>query len=210
MRVFCRAQFGLNGVTFRQSEEIEEWGKYWPDGEVSYRLNNFTRDIDKEYHQLRAVTGAWRTWQLRIDKLKLRRERNPDVEVDVDIAFRPLSYFSGRSTFAHAWFPGQGSISGNCEINDEWDWVTHSYYQTLAKPPLVPILTHEFGHSLGLVHDTSTTKSIMYPSFDLGVTKNSLHRNDINRIQGIYGKRSIPQRVIDMFTRYRNSGYDFR
>jgi len=209
---YCEAKSGFKNIEF--SEEIQginEWPHSWPFGEISYRLNNLTKDITKESFQYRAVTVALRVWQLRINKLKFRRERNPNVSVDFDVSFAPLENFDGKKgVLAHAYFPGQGKISGDVEINDEWNWTTHSALQRLSTPPLIPILIHEFGHSLGLRHDTTTTQSIMYPSFDLGQKKNRLGPNDIQRIQDRYGKRKISQRIIDYFQNRRDRGFDFR
>jgi hypothetical protein len=109
----------------------------------------------------------------------------------------------------HAYFPGQGEISGDCHINDEWSWVTSSKFATLSKPPLIPVLIHEFGHSLGLRHGAVEPATIMYPSFSLGEKKNRLHSRDIARIQERYGKRSISQRIIDYFQRRRDLAWDF-
>ena len=200
-----------NTILFSENiEGIDEWPHNWPDGEVSYRLNNFTDDIESLGHQERAVTVALRVWQLRINKIRFRREYNEDVNVDFNVSFKPADHFSSEGTLAHAWYPGQGDISGDVHINDRWDWVTHSRIADIGHPPLIPILIHEFGHSLGLRHDTTEVYSIMYPSFNLGKRKNQLHPNDIERIQDRYGKRSLPQRIIDYFRRRRDLGLDFR
>jgi len=211
--VHCEAHANLNNIGFSENVtgSIDEWPHSWPKGEITWRLNNYTHDITREYHQRRAVSASLRAWQIRINHLKFRQERNPDVSVDFDVSFRPLSYFDGRKgVLAHAWYPGQGKISGDVEINDEWNWVTHSKLQTLAKPPLVPILIHEFGHSLGLRHDPREKDSIMYPSFDLGQKKNRLHSRDVTRIQDRYGKRTLPQWLVSSLLNRRDRGFDFR
>ena len=210
----CELQSSSENNHLQFTENIEgiddEWPHSWPDGEISYRLNNLTQDITKESHQHKAVTVSLRTWQLRISKLKFRRERNPNSTVDFDVSFEDLEHFDNqRGVLAHAYFPGQGDVSGDCHINDEWDWVTSTKFQTLSKPPLVPILIHEFGHSLGLRHDTQTMASIMYPSFSLGQKKNQLGTRDIIRIQQRYGVRSLSQRIIDYFQRRRDMAWDF-
>ncbi len=188
-----------------------QWPHSWPDGEISYRLNNHTADIDKSKFQDRAVTVALRAWQLRISNLKFRRERNPDTPVDFDVSFEPLAHFDGKKgVLAHAYFLGQGNISGDCHINDEWNWTTHSALQNSSTPPLVPILIHEFGHSLGLRHDPDHRESIMYPSFSLSQKKNTLGPRDIVRIQERYGQRNISQRLLDYFINRRIRGFDFR
>ena len=72
---------------------IEEWPHSWPDGEISYRLNSYSTDFSSR-DQLRAVTIALRTWQLRINKLRFRRERSIDASVDFEVSFEPVSHFS--------------------------------------------------------------------------------------------------------------------
>ncbi len=210
--VFCSAEADKPSESFKFTENIEgvdEWPYSWPDGEISYRLNNHSLDF-AEHHQLRAVTVALRAWQIRISKLKFRRERNKDVHVDFQIAFQPLDKFRSKGILAHAWFPNQGDISGDVEINDDWNWVSGVHLNDLAHPPLVPILIHEFGHSLGLRHDITTTDSILYPSFNLGRDKNNLHTNDVTRIQSRYGVRNLPHRWILYFQNRRAQGWDYR
>lgn len=207
----CNALSSLSKIEFSEDiEGITEWPHSWPDGEISYRLNNYTADIEKNELQDRAVTVALRAWQLRINKIQFRRERNPDVSVDFDVSFEPLSHFNNKKgVLAHAYFPGQGKISGDCHINDEWNWTTHSELSRMNTPPLVPILIHEFGHSLGLRHDTTDKRAIMWPSFSIGQKKNQLFENDIIRIQERYGVRTISQRLIDYFNNRRDRGFDF-
>ena len=210
-KIFCSAEKSIDSHSIQFKENIiEEWPHNWSDGEISYRLNNFSDDHISERNQLRAVTVALRVWQLRINKLKFRRERSEFPSVDFQVSFHPTDHFSSNNVFAHAYFPGQGEVSGDVHINDEsWDWVSHSQLMDLAHPPLVPILIHEFGHSLGLRHDTRTQESIMYPSFNLGRKKNKLHEFDVERIQDKYGVRNISQRIIDYFRRRRDAGWDF-
>lgn len=191
---------------------IQEWPHSWPHGEISYRLNNYTKDISKESWQTKSVVVALRCWQLRLSKLKFRRERNPDVTVDFDVSFEKLEHFDNKKgVLAHAYFPGQGALSGDCHINDEWNWVARYKDQTMGKPPLLPILIHEFGHSLGLRHDTFDVTDIMYPSFDLGgPPKYKIGNRSIERMQVRYGKRRLPSRIIAYFQRRRLESRDFR
>jgi hypothetical protein len=209
--VHCSAESNPNGLKFTDDlEGLNEWKHSWPEREISYRLNNFSDDL-KEKWQTRAVTVALRIWQLRLSKLKFRRERNPDAHVDFNVSFEDLDHFDGkRGVFAHAYYPGQGEISGDCHINDDWDWVAATKWQTLAKPPLVPVLCHEFGHSIGLTHDTRDVGSIMYPSFNLGQQKYKLGPRDIARIQTRYTGRTLSQRIYDRMALRRLSASDFR
>jgi hypothetical protein len=202
-----------NDMAFEETldSRIEEWPHSWPDGDITYRLNNFTPDIAKQHWQTKAVTVALRAWQFKISKLKFRRERNPDVAVDFDISFEDLDHFDGRrGVFAHAYYPGQGQLSGDVHINDDWEWVAASKFQMLSKPPLVPILIHEFGHSLGLKHDPYDNTDIMYPSFDLGKVKNLIGYRSTRRMQDKYGTRNLSSWIQDYFNNRRLRGSDFR
>lgn len=191
-------------------ERINEWPTSWPEGEISYRLNNFSEDF-KEKWQTRAVTVALRAWQWKLSKIKFRKERNPDVSVDFDVSFEDLDHFDGRrGVFAHAYFPGQGKLSGDCHINDDWHWRSGVHNSTLGKPPLVPILIHEFGHSLGLRHDTFDKEDIMYPSFDLGKKKNMIGIRSTQRAQERYGVRTLKPWQMAYWIARRNRGSDFR
>lgn len=193
-------------------ERIKEWPHSWPHGELSYRLNNYTKDIVKERWQTRSVVVALRCWQLRFSKLRFRRERNPDTHVDINVSFEDLDHFDGRKgVLAHAFFPGQGDISGDVHINDEWNWVARYQNQTMGKPPLLPILIHEFGHSIGLRHDPFDKTDIMYPSFDLGgPRKFRIGNRSVKRAQERYGRRILASWIIAYFQRRRMESRDFR
>ena len=200
-------------ILFKEDlEGLNEWPHSWPDGEVSYRLNSYSTDFS-ERNQLRAVTVALRAWQLRINKIRFRRERNRDAHVDFNISFEPTDHFSSDNVFAHAYYPGQGDISGDVHINDGgWNWTSGVHLSNIARPPLVPIMIHEFGHSLGLSHDTEPSSmhtEIMYPTFNLGRSKTHLGDRDIFRIQERYGYRRLNQRILDYFMRRRERGWDF-
>jgi len=212
MVVRCQASINGKYVLFNQSDVImeDEWPHKWEHSPVTYRLNNLTPDIEKREHQIRAVTVAFRAWQLHIKDIKFKRVYDSFQKVDINISFEPLDKFDGRKgVLAHAVYPGQGEASGDIEINDDWNWVTHSKLMNLSSPPLVPVLIHEIGHSLGLKHDTRTMESMMYPSFNLGKPKDRLHENDIERIQFKYNKRNIKQRLLDYFNKRREEGWDF-
>lgn len=214
--VYCqihKQRLGLKFSEVNMIEGIDEWPHSWPAGEISYRLSNRSADMENSW-QVRAITVALRTWKLRINKIYFRRERNPDAHVDFNVKFSGRNHFTSDNVLAHAWFPGQGDISGDVEINDDsWEWVPGVHMMDLASPPLVPIMIHEFGHSLGLRHDTLTSSQhteIMYPSFNFGRQKTGLGPNDVSRIQSRYGARNLSQRILDYFLARRIRGSDFR
>lgn len=208
----CELVYTVNKLQFQDTvdKRIDEWPHSWPKGELSYRLNSYSDDMKKEW-QTKAVTVALRAWRWRLKDLSFRRERNPDAHVDINIEFEDLDHFDGKKgVLAHAYYPGQGDISGDCHINDDWAWVTGVHLSTMGKPPLVPILIHEFGHSIGLVHDPYDKEDIMFPSFDLGKKKNRIGTRSIERAQERYGKRNLAAWKIAYFLRRRDKGTDFR
>lgn len=213
--IYCEAVANQPGQKIEFKENIvgiDEWpmSKNWPDGELSYRLSNFSEDLSQKWQQ-RAIIVALRMWRWRIKKIWFRRERNPDVSTDLDFSFKDLAHFENKKgTFAHAFFPGQGAASGICHFNEFWDWVAASKWQTLMHAPLVPIGGHEIGHMLGLRHDTSSQVELMYPSFNLGRRKWKLGPNTVSRIQDRYDPRTISQRIIDYFALRRWRASDFR
>jgi len=115
--ISCNAEVNelQDKITFTENiEGIDEWPHSFPDGEISYRLNNFSDDF-KDSWQTRAVTVALRTWKLRIKNIYFRRERNPNTHVDFNVSWENLAHFDNRKgVLAHAYFPGQGDISGDC------------------------------------------------------------------------------------------------
>ena len=50
------------------------------------------------------------------------------------------------------------------------------------------VATHELGHILGLEHDTTNRDAVMYPYYRAYTPNMQLHRNDIARLQRLYGR----------------------
>lgn len=204
-KITDKVEFG-NSQDGQPYPEIQEWGKKFENSVLRYKLTNISDDIEIAKHQHRAIVVAFRVWQLRVRDIKFVRARGNE-SYDLEISFKPLTEFSSEGVLAHATYPGQAQYY--IEINDNWDWVTNTHVSDIGHPPLVPIMIHEIGHALGLVHDPVTNESIMYPSFNLGAKKNALSDRDVDRIQWLYGARNISQRIIDYFKNRRSQGWDF-
>ena len=79
---------------------------------------------------------------------------------------------------AHAYFPEDGRAHF-----DEDEQYTDA---TPSGTNLLQVAVHEFGHSLGLQH-SNVQGSIMFPTYSGYVPNMSLHQDDINGIQYLYG-----------------------
>jgi predicted Zn-dependent protease len=92
---------------------------------------------------------------------------------------------------AHAFFP----TSGETHFDDDELWT----YQEDGTE-LQTVAAHEFGHTLGLSHsrEPGALMAPYYKGFD---PKMTLHQDDINGIQSLYG--TIIYRVILLFTEIR-------
>ena len=71
------------------------------------------------------------------------------------------STFDGpNGVLAHAYFPGQGQISGDAHFDEGETWTI----ATTQGINLFQVAAHEFGHSLGLGHSRDST-ALMAPFY---------------------------------------------
>jgi len=192
----------LNGKVEFVSEQTE-WQHKWEKDILTY---------DVEYHdslkliskrQLkRAVNLAISTWNFEIP---LKFKSAWKTQADIEIRFRTKeedNYFKDKpSVLAYAYFPGQGSVSGQVVFDEaiKKGLVENAHASNILKTyNIYAVLIHELGHTLGLKHDVSGAsdgKDIMDPYYS--VDNLDLSDRDIYRIRVKYG-----QRVWDRFKWY--------
>ena len=85
------------------------------------------------------------------------------------------SWYNGGSPFGAA-------AEFDMQIDPDWTWTTGG----AANIDLQSVITHEFGHALGLNHSADGS-AVMYPSYSAGSTKRSLAADDLAGIVAIYG-----------------------
>lgn len=103
---------------------------------------------------------------------------------DWDWAGDTSSFDSRGGTLAHAFAPTYGYL----HFDDAETW-TRSTRTTTAQPlDLDAVMTHEWGHTLGLGHSTTSTAT-MWPTYP-GSSARTLDSDDIAGVSSLYGART--------------------
>ena len=195
-----------NGSFSTESELNTKWNKT----ELTYSIINYTQDFDK----LRtALNLAMTSWDIEIPiKLKYVKSNS-----DITLKFSMIDqYFTDSpGVLAYAYFPDSGALSGKIVFNDNYLWSidgkpisAQEYMKRTGKQVsnmdnmfstynILHTLTHEIGHSLGLIH-SNFKDDVMYPFYN-GVM--DLSDNDILRITNKYGKSSNNKRLKEWLKR---------
>ena len=208
MKVHCK--YILEKGKVIATSEIEEWPKKWNKPVLYWDLLVDTEDIPGVKLEKQAIARALLRWQIVIKNLKFRRynptskrQRMANTQPTIRIEFKQEDEVWAKSpgVLAYAYFPGQGKVSGKVVFNEKalWSldgksikaWKIDKRYTKESKTKLKTyliehVLLHEFGHMLGLKHDTQDKSSVMYPYYS-GILK--LSKSDVSRIQAKYGVR---------------------
>jgi len=155
-------------------------GSRWRTKSLTYKIGKYASGVSRSQLESQ-VRQAFSMWE-RASPLTFRRSSG---RVNIEIRFETGAHgdednFDGPGgVVAHAFFPEFG---GDAHFDDQELWTINKYTGT----SLLQSLTHELGHSLGLLH-SSNSKAMMAP-YHRGWDPNlSLHRDDIEAIEALYG-----------------------
>jgi hypothetical protein len=81
-----------------------------------------------------------------------------------------------------SWFGGGNATEFDMQISPSWSWTTGGS----PTVDLQSVVTHEFGHALGLNH-SPLASAVMYASYTAGTLKRALTDDDIQGEMSIYG-----------------------
>lgn len=153
--------------------------RIWPKSHLTYKLKSFPRNGLSRRATIETMARAFNLWE---QNVPLTFERKVDGKVNIDIQFLPADSGDGPGkTLAYAYFPERGDA-----YFDDENWTLNSR----LGQNLLNTATHEFGHSLGLTH-SKVKEALMYPYSQPYDPNFRLHSNDINRIQSLYGVKSV-------------------
>ncbi|KAM5330205.1 matrix metalloproteinase-25 isoform 2-T3 [Glossophaga mutica] len=178
----------------------------WKKRTLTWRIQSFPQSSALSQQTVRSLMHhALTAWgiesDLKFQEMDSQSPTEPDILIDFARAYHQDSYpFDGQGgTLAHAFFPGEHSISGDTHFDDEEIWTFGS--KDGEGTDLFAVAVHEFGHALGLGH-SSAPDSIMRPFYQGPVghpTKYRLSQDDREGLQQLYGK--APQTPNDEPTR---------
>jgi len=187
----------ING---RITSSQEEWEGKWNKNTLTHSLVRGTEDIPDNYLESFAISLALQTYatEIPIKFHKVKSTENPDIRIEFKSAEEESLFKERPSVLAFAYFPAQGSVSGQVVFNDEYHWSMNGVSIDNPQTPqpndrirtynLIIVLIHELGHTLGLKHDQhNDTEDVMDPIYNPNIR--DLSSNDIIRIRKKYGVR---------------------
>lgn len=218
-----------NKVQMEFIETQTEWAGKWDKPIMYYEVIGTCRTMS-ERQVRRALNYAMTTWDLEIPIVfkpvwwKGNRTQEPDITIDFKGRDEDEQFKKSPSVLAYAYFPAQGSVSGQVVFNNDyiWDFVglgikaskalskgwitgTNNPDNTIRTYSVIAVLIHELGHSLGLRHDVSGNNdgTDSMDAFYSGKSRLELSVRDISRIVAKYGARVYSR--VNHYARIKNA-----
>lgn len=191
-------QQATSGLRYDNLPDIGEFvvdGRAWTNTNLTYFFQNGTADIAGTAEQA-AILTAIRFWE---EQSPLRFSAAASAAAaDIVIQFASGDHSDGfpfdgtNGVLAHAFYPppNGGALAGDAHFDDAETWTDAVQASGVQPIDLLTVAAHEFGHSLGLAH-SSTTGALMQP-FYVG-SQRFLGVDDIAGIQDIYGDNTFPE-----------------
>uniref|UniRef100_A0A3B5AS42 interstitial collagenase n=1 Tax=Stegastes partitus TaxID=144197 RepID=A0A3B5AS42_9TELE len=156
----------------------------WDKKSLTYRIENYTPDMSAAEVD-DSIARALQVWA-RVTPLRFSRIYSGTADIMISFnrrAHRDGYPFDGPDgTLAHAFAPAPG-LGGDAHFDDDETFT----FRSNSGYVLFMVAAHEFGHSLGLSH-SDDPGALMYPVYSYRNPDTfTLHRDDINGIQSLYG-----------------------
>ena len=201
----------IQGETVDVSD-IPQWPNTWPlHRTYTYKFLNYSHDVKIRNKRIqdKILAVVFRQFQLTIRYIKFKREKDPEKETDFRFEWSSniATFGNNANVLAQAYLPTSNPVrtgfSGLIQINDLWEW---SIYGKEGAQFLIQVLIHELFHSLGYKHDETDNQSTLFP-YANGAIFFTLR--DKLRLWADYGRRMLPQWLVNNMAKRLLNGFDF-
>ncbi|MEA4942878.1 MAG: matrixin family metalloprotease [Propionicimonas sp.] len=96
------------------------------------------------------------------------------------------SLATGTFAMTYWWSTSGKTTEADIGFSKSTNWYAGSGTPTSPKVDLASLMTHELGHAVGLAHETTTPKQVMYPYFSAGENRREKRMGDGVGIATLY------------------------
>jgi peptidoglycan hydrolase-like protein with peptidoglycan-binding domain len=166
-------------------EQAREFAR-WKRTNLTYYVKDYVRGLTKTAVDDIFKT-AWSDW-MKHAAISVSQVNSSNANIIISVGSSQQDGFDGPgNTLAWAYLPNGNDSQLLCKFDLAETWITNNNQRGIL---LRNVACHEFGHLLGLSH-SNVQSALMAPFYSAGIASPQL-KDDITRIQGLYGKATTP------------------
>ncbi len=167
-------------------ETVRRQRGVWNRNRLTWRVENWTNDFEKERDVRYALNIAFTEWDIELPIVFEEAKDGEEADINIDFHHKAEDPYYGdrpNGVIGYAGFP-DGSLRGVLVIFDDYDWNWHGQ----GGYNLIQVMIHEVGHILGFPHSTrGFRKDLMDPYYNAQLVE--LSGYDIEFAVASYGER---------------------